>query len=56
MRGFSNSRKVVIGGQGHTEWNACVAELFESLVRSGSVSGLGVPVCPPVPRPPFKTD
>jgi pimeloyl-ACP methyl ester carboxylesterase len=56
MKGFSNSHKVVIGGQGHTEWNACVAALFQELVRSGSVSGLGGSACQPVPRPRFKTD
>jgi len=56
MEGLSNSRKVVIGGQGHTEWNPCVAQLFQALVESGSVTGLGVPRCEPIPRPPFKTD
>jgi len=56
MQGLSNSRKVVIGGQGHTEWNACIAQLFQELVRSGSVRSLGVPACMPIPRPPFKTD
>ena len=56
MQGFSKSRKVVIAGQGHTEWNACVARLFQTLVRSGAVEALGVPACEPIPRPPFKTD
>jgi pimeloyl-ACP methyl ester carboxylesterase len=55
MQGFPNSRKIVIGGQGHTEWNACVAQLFEELVRNGSVRDLSVSACQPVPRPPFKT-
>ena len=56
MQGFSNSRKVVIGGQGHTEWNDCVAQLLQELVRSGSVERLGDPTCAPMPRPPFKTE
>jgi pimeloyl-ACP methyl ester carboxylesterase len=56
MQGLSNSRKVIISGQGHTEWNACVSQLFQELVGSGSVERLGVPTCAPIPRPPFKTD
>ena len=54
-QGFSNHVTVVIHGQGHTEWNLCVARKYERLVRSGSVRGLNSPSCPPIPLPPFKT-
>jgi hypothetical protein len=54
-QGFSNHVTIVVHGQGHTEWNACVARRYEQLVRSGSVRGLGSPSCPPIPVPPFKT-
>jgi pimeloyl-ACP methyl ester carboxylesterase len=51
--GFSNHLQVVVKGQGHTEWSDCLAQLYEHLVRNGSVSGLALS-CPEVPRPPFK--
>jgi len=54
-RGFSNQVTVVAHGQGHTEWNSCVARKYEQLVRSGSVRGLDSPGCPPIPLPRFKT-
>jgi pimeloyl-ACP methyl ester carboxylesterase len=54
-QGFSNHVTVVVHGQGHTEWNACVARKYEQLVRSGSVRGLNSPSCPPIPLPNFKT-
>jgi pimeloyl-ACP methyl ester carboxylesterase len=54
-RGFSDHVTVVVHGQGHTEWNECVARKYEQLVRSGSIRGLNSPSCPPVPLPPFKT-
>jgi pimeloyl-ACP methyl ester carboxylesterase len=54
-QGFSNHVTVVVQGQGHTEWNECVARKYEQLVRSGSVRGLNSPSCPPIPLPPFKT-
>jgi pimeloyl-ACP methyl ester carboxylesterase len=54
-QGFSNHVTVVVRGQGHTEWNECVAGKYEQLVRSGSVRGLNSPSCPPIPLPPFKT-
>jgi pimeloyl-ACP methyl ester carboxylesterase len=54
-KGFSNHVTVVAHGQGHTEWNSCVAGKYELLVRSGSVRGLKSPSCPPIPLPPFKT-
>jgi pimeloyl-ACP methyl ester carboxylesterase len=53
--GFSNHATVVVHGQGHTEWNECVARMFELLVRSGSVRGLDSHSCPAIPLPPFKT-
>lgn len=52
--GFSNAVKVVIRGQGHTEWNDCLGRLYQRLVRSGSVQDLGAPPCEPIPSPPFK--
>jgi len=54
-QGFSNHVTIVVHGQGHTEWNECVARNYERLVRSGSVRGLNSPSCPPIPLPPFKT-
>lgn len=55
MAGFSQAVEVVARGQGHTDWNACVAGLYEQLVRSGSVVGLRGAACPPIPLPAFKT-
>jgi len=54
-QGFSNHATIVVDGQGHTEWNSCVAGKYEQLVRSGSVRGLDSPGCPAIPLPPFKT-
>jgi pimeloyl-ACP methyl ester carboxylesterase len=51
--GFSNGLRVIVKGQGHTEWSDCLAQLHQGLVRTGTVSGLN-PSCPAVPRPPFK--
>lgn len=53
--GFSDRAEVVLRGQGHTEWNECVGQLYERLVRTGAVRGVDASSCPPVPRPPFKT-
>jgi pimeloyl-ACP methyl ester carboxylesterase len=55
MAGFSQAVEIVAKGQGHTEWNACIARLYEQLVRSGSMDGLRQSTCAPVPLPPFKT-
>jgi hypothetical protein len=55
-QGFSKHVTVVIHGQGHTEWNDCVAKMFEQLVRKASVAGLDSQSCPAIPLPPFKTD
>jgi pimeloyl-ACP methyl ester carboxylesterase len=51
--GFSNRLRVIVKGQGHTEWSDCLAQLYQRLVRDGTVGGLD-PSCPAVPRPPFK--
>ena len=51
--GFSNRVEVVSHGQGHTEWNECVARLYRRFVESGKASGID-PTCPAIPRPPFK--
>jgi pimeloyl-ACP methyl ester carboxylesterase len=55
MAGFSQAVQVVAKGQGHTDWNPCVATLYEQLVRSGSVAGLRPSTCAAVPLPTFKT-
>jgi pimeloyl-ACP methyl ester carboxylesterase len=52
--GFSNHLTVVAHGQGHTEWNECVARIYELLVRSASARGLDSQPCPAIPLPPFK--
>jgi pimeloyl-ACP methyl ester carboxylesterase len=54
-RGFPNRAELVLGGRGHTEWSACVAAVYEQFVRDGTVRGVDVASCKPVPRPPFKT-
>jgi pimeloyl-ACP methyl ester carboxylesterase len=54
-QGFSRRLAVVLSGQGHTEWNDCIAHIYQDLVVSGSVDGRNSSTCPPVPRPPFKT-
>jgi pimeloyl-ACP methyl ester carboxylesterase len=51
--GFSNRLRVIVKGQGHTEWSDCLAQLYQQFVRGGAVNGLN-PSCPEVPRPPFK--
>jgi hypothetical protein len=53
-KGFSNQVTIVAHGQGHTEWNECVAGKYAQLVRSGSVRGLSSPGCRPTPVPAFK--
>jgi pimeloyl-ACP methyl ester carboxylesterase len=54
-KNFSRRAIVVVRGQGHTEWNGCVAGKYEDLVRRGSVAGLQTTACPAIPLPPFKT-
>jgi pimeloyl-ACP methyl ester carboxylesterase len=54
-QGFSKHKAVVIHGQGHTEWNDCIAKMYQQLVRTTSVAGLDSQSCPAVPLPPFKT-
>jgi pimeloyl-ACP methyl ester carboxylesterase len=54
-QGFSHRLEVGLSGQGHTEWNDCIAQIYQDLVVSGSVDGRNSSTCPPVPRPPFKT-
>jgi pimeloyl-ACP methyl ester carboxylesterase len=54
-KGFSNRQTLVMRGQGHTEWNDCVAHIYQSLVVTGTVDKETAASCPPVPRPPFKT-
>jgi pimeloyl-ACP methyl ester carboxylesterase len=52
--GFSHRLEVVLRGQGHTEWNECIAKIYKKVVISGSVGGGGTSTCPLVPRPPFR--
>jgi pimeloyl-ACP methyl ester carboxylesterase len=54
-RGFSHSREVILRGQGHTEWNNCIAQIYQDLILAGSVDGRSTSSCPLVPPPPFKT-
>jgi pimeloyl-ACP methyl ester carboxylesterase len=54
-QGFSRRLEVVLRGQGHTEWNDCIAQIYKQVVTSGSVDGVSASSCPLVPRPPFKT-
>jgi TAP-like protein len=55
-KGFSQSLVVIQHGQGHTEWNECVARMYEQFVRTASVRGLEAVKCEAVPLPPFKTN
>jgi len=52
---FSERAEVVVNGHGHTEWNDCIARLYDQLVRDGSVRNVRGKTCDAVPRPPFKT-
>lgn len=53
-KGFSHRLEVVLRGQGHTEWNECIAKIYQEVVISGSVGSGGASTCPLVPRPPFR--
>jgi pimeloyl-ACP methyl ester carboxylesterase len=53
-QGFSHRLEVVLRGQGHTEWNDCIAKIYQKVVISGSVGGGGTSTCPLIPRPPFR--
>ncbi len=50
--GFSNRIEIVARGQGHTEWNGCLAERFRQFIESGKAGGIGTD-CPAIARPPF---
>jgi len=54
-QGFSKHKALVIHGQGHTEWNDCIAKMYRQLLDTASVAGLDSQSCPAVPLPPFKT-
>jgi pimeloyl-ACP methyl ester carboxylesterase len=54
-QGFSDHVQVVLRGQGHTEWNDGVGQLYQRFVRGGEARGFGTAACQPAPRPPFKT-
>lgn len=53
--GFSHRLEVILRGQGHTEWNDCVARIYQQVVLSGSVGSNRTLFCPEIPRPTFKT-
>jgi pimeloyl-ACP methyl ester carboxylesterase len=53
-KGFAHRLEVVLSGQGHTEWNECIAKIYQKVVISASVGGGGTSTCPRVPRPPFR--
>ena len=52
---FSHRLEVFLRGQGHTEWNSCIAQIYQRLVISGTVESNRTLTCPEIPRPPFKT-
>ena len=52
--GFSERAELVVEGHGHTEWNDCIARLYERFVRDGSARNVRGATCDAVPRPPFK--
>ena len=52
---FSERAEVVVVGHGHTEWNDCIARIWDQFVRDGSVRNVRGKTCDAVPRPPFKT-
>lgn len=54
-QGFSHRLEVVLRGQGHTEWNDCIAQIYQQVVLSGSVDVGSSSTCPPVPQLAFKT-
>jgi pimeloyl-ACP methyl ester carboxylesterase len=53
-QGFSHRLEVVLRGQGHSEWNDCIAKIYQKVVISGSVGDGGTSTCPLIPRPPFR--
>ena len=55
-KGFSHRVEVVLRGQGHTEWNDCIAQIYQQVVVSGSVDGRGISTCPLLARPPFRLE
>jgi hypothetical protein len=54
--GFGNRVEIVSRGQGHTEWNECLAGLYRQFVESGAAKGIDSLACPAIPRPPFMTE
>jgi pimeloyl-ACP methyl ester carboxylesterase len=52
--GFSHRLEVVLHGQGHTEWNECIAKIYQKVVISGSVGDGGTSTCALVAGPPFR--
>ncbi|HEX3913337.1 MAG TPA: alpha/beta fold hydrolase [Steroidobacteraceae bacterium] len=53
--GFSKHVAVVIHGQGHTEWNDCVAKMYRQLIQAASVAAIDSQSCPAIPLPRFGT-
>jgi hypothetical protein len=54
--GFTQRHEVLMRGQGHTEWSDCVANIYQRLLITAAVDSPTRSACPPVPRPPFKTN
>ncbi len=52
-KGFTNRAEVILQDKGHTEWNECVARLYDRLVQTASVRDLSAS-CEREPRVPFK--
>ena len=53
--GFTNRVEVLARGQGHTEWSACIGDLYARFVEAGTAEGMAATACPDTPRPPFRT-
>lgn len=52
---FPNRAEVVLRNRGHTEWPACVGDIYKNFVSTGSAAKLDTSICKPEPRRPFKT-
>jgi hypothetical protein len=53
--GFTERIEIVARGQGHTEWNDCIAQLYRRFISMGAAHELIGASCAPLSRPKFKT-
>jgi pimeloyl-ACP methyl ester carboxylesterase len=54
--GFTHRHEIILHGQGHGGWSACVQRVYTKLVESGRADGLGETCGEPLPRPAFKVE